>query len=499
MARWAGQVVVIVFGFVIPRLIDNSLGTESLGLWDLAWSTVSYFRFLGLGMAGGLNRYVARYTARGDTVSLSRAISSTTVLQTAFSTLTLIVGFVVAHYVPRLFDTIPADRMHDAQQLVRLLGATLALQMLFWPARGILTGRHQWAVNAGVTAFGDTVMLIGLMTMLWLGKGLASLGLVVLLTQIVTELLRLHFAGKAIAGTPVGLSWVESRMMKKMLVFGVKNNLGMSPGLIVHQTTSVLLAAAAGPATLALYARPLALFKLVQKLLSHYSILLTSTASSLQGLGHDEELKEFLLTSLKMSTAMALPAMISLATFGNVVIELWMGEHFVVPYLPATMAIGFTFSFASGPAIRILSGLNQHGRLAINALIATITIFTIGVFIANSVGWTPIVAAILAGASMTAGPGLLSVITACHRIGVPLWSYLTKSLLLPLLCNLPFLAVMIFARLYVYPKSFFAAVLVGTGAVVLTGVLYWHLLLDATTRANLKAKFSRKRRVKQAS
>ena len=46
VGRWLGQIVVIVTGFVIPRLIGDNLGPVSLGIWDFGWSTVNYFRLL---------------------------------------------------------------------------------------------------------------------------------------------------------------------------------------------------------------------------------------------------------------------------------------------------------------------------------------------------------------------------------------------------------------------------------------------------------------------
>ena len=81
IGRWLGQIVVVVTGFVIPRLIDDNLGAVALGIWDFGWSTVSYFRYMGFGLAAGLNRFVALYNAKGDVTNLRRCVSSTVFLQ----------------------------------------------------------------------------------------------------------------------------------------------------------------------------------------------------------------------------------------------------------------------------------------------------------------------------------------------------------------------------------------------------------------------------------
>ena len=59
--NWAAYFVYIVAGFIIPRLIDRQLGQELLGIWDFAWSLVSYFALVQFGIASSVNRYIAKY------------------------------------------------------------------------------------------------------------------------------------------------------------------------------------------------------------------------------------------------------------------------------------------------------------------------------------------------------------------------------------------------------------------------------------------------------
>ena len=53
---WVAQVLQIIAGFIIPRLIDRRLGLELLGVWDLGWSMVSYFTLLDGGIGSTINR-----------------------------------------------------------------------------------------------------------------------------------------------------------------------------------------------------------------------------------------------------------------------------------------------------------------------------------------------------------------------------------------------------------------------------------------------------------
>ena len=281
VGRWLGQIVVVITGFVIPRLIDDNLGAVSLGIWDFGWATVSYFRYMGFGMAAGLNRFVALYTAKEDETNLRRCVSSTVFLQMVVAALVAAASFGVAWLVPVLFDEIEPPQVRDAQLVLVFLGCNLAVRMAFWPARGILTGNHLWTVTAGVTAFGDTVLLIAMFAVLMYGGTLAHLGMVVFATAIVTEVIRVTMARRVYPHPLLSWSSVDKKTMIEMMIFGVKNSVASLSRMIVLQTTALCLAAAAGPAALAVYARPVALFSHADKFIALYALLLTPVAGSL--------------------------------------------------------------------------------------------------------------------------------------------------------------------------------------------------------------------------
>ena len=58
MVGWLGQLVFVVSGFILPRMIDANLGKETLGIWDFAWSLITYFDFIYGGLLSSVNRYV---------------------------------------------------------------------------------------------------------------------------------------------------------------------------------------------------------------------------------------------------------------------------------------------------------------------------------------------------------------------------------------------------------------------------------------------------------
>lgn len=486
VGRWLGQIVVIVTGFVIPRLISDNLDAVSLGIWDFGWSTVSYFRYMGFGMAAGLNRFVALYTAKEDDTNLRRAVSSTVFLQMVVGMCVAAASFGVAGLVPVLFDEIEPAQVRDAQLVLIFLGCNLAVRMAFWPARGILTGNHLWTVTAGVTAFGDTVLLVAMFSVLVSGGTLAHLGMVVFGTAIMTETIRVTMAKRIYPHRLISWQSVDKKTMIEMFIFGLKNSIAGMSRLIVMQTTALCLAAAAGPAALAVYARPVALFNHAEKFIALYAFLLTPVAGSLQGLKRDKELRELLLSSLQASFAMTIPAVLMLSGYGDAVVRLWMGNDYVVPLLAPILGLAVALPYAHSVSMRILVGVNAHGRVAVRSLLYSCVTLTISIAAAFWYGWSPIVAAVVVCVSLAAGPGISVVVAACRRFGVGFGDYLRDALSRPLLCNLPLVGVIIVSRIVDKDVTALdAAVWCGIGG-TMTVILYWFFVVPDKLRAKLR-------------
>ncbi len=373
--------------------------------------------------------------------------------------------------------------MRSAQWLVAFLGGNLAVRMLYWPARGILTGHHYWTVTSAVTAGGDIVVLGGLYLALKIGGGLASLGLVVFAVSFFTEALRAFMAKRIYNDRMLIWSSVDRKMIAKMFVYGMKNNLSGLSTVIAVQTTGILLAANAGPAALAVYARPLALFNHMERFITQYAFLLTPMAGSIQGIAGDGELKEFFLTSMRSSLAMTMPAILLLSGFGDAIIRVWMGESYVVPLLAPLLGVGFLLPLAHSAAFRILAGINAHGRVAVVALLVTGAAMLVSLIPAFLFGWSELVAAAVVGFSLSVGPGLTGVVGACRRFSVSMKEYLGKVVVAPVLCSLPLAAIVAGSRI-VDPQMNIghAGVWSAIGLLVL-GVMYWRFLFTPEMRA----------------
>jgi O-antigen/teichoic acid export membrane protein len=420
-------------------------------------------------------------------------------VQVAIALLTTLATATVAWFAPAIFDDIPPDQVRDSQLIIAFLGLNLAVRMLFWPVRAILTGYHYWNITAAVTAFGDILLLIGMYVALKTGGGLAELGMVAFSLALFTETLRFIIARRIYPFRMLIPSSVHWPTMRKMIGFGVTNNLTGLSWVLVIQTTAVVLAASAGPAALAVLARPLALFQHVGTLVKLYAFLLTPMAASLQGLKREGDLKSALLTALVSSFAMTIPPVALLTGYGDVIIELWMGKDYVVPVLAPILGASLILPYAHMVAMRILVGVDAHTRVAAWSLGVTVVVLAAGIWAAGTIGWSTATAAVVVGASLLPGPGIVVIVGACRRFGVGFGEYLSRALLAPLMCNLPLLAIIAASRYFDEHVTIVEAAVWGLAGGLSAVGLYWKFLLTEKVRARLARKLGFRRRTETAT
>lgn len=394
-ASYLGHVVFVIFGFILPRAINDAVGQVALGIWDFSWSLVNYLSFSMIGIGSSVNRYVARYRASGDTAALNRTVSSVVAVQIGIALAVLAAVVVLAYFVPIWF----AERLGEYAGMTRwvfgLLGASLAVQMAFDAWRGVLTGCHRWDYYNALNAGSYAVISISMLVALKYGYGLAGMAAVYVAGTLATELLRYALARNVCSELALGISLVNRKDAKKVVKFGAKNVLLGLPAIIVDKTVGILVVAYLGPAALAILSRPLALVRTVTVLVSKYANVLVPTAGSLQSQDRLDELREFAMQSSRNGLLLSIPPLAFLFVLGDLVLELWMGPDYAYWSISAILAGGTLMYSSQSALLRILIGMNLHGRIAKYSAIYTIVLVVIGLSIPSLYGWNLTVAAAL--------------------------------------------------------------------------------------------------------
>jgi len=209
-ASYAGHFAFIVFGFILPRIIDERIGQTSLGIWDFSWSLVSYLSLSMMGIGSAVNRYVARLRSEGRLQELNRIVSTVNLIQFAIAFAVLIVSLVLAYIVPNFY----ADKFQGSSESVGLvigfLGASLAVQTAYDAWRGVITGCHRWDYYHAINSGGYTFAAIGMIVSLFLGGGLEHMSMIYFISTVGTELVRKKVADRVCP--ELSISWSQANL-----------------------------------------------------------------------------------------------------------------------------------------------------------------------------------------------------------------------------------------------------------------------------------------------
>lgn len=481
--NWGGHFVYIVAGFVMPRMIDQRLGQECLGIWDFAWSLVNYFELVRLGIGSSVNRYVARYRGTGDIAGVNRVVSSATFLMAISGLLVLAFTMATVLLLPRFFGTRLGDNVQDAQWVVCCLGGSICVEVSLGAFSGVLTGCHRWGIQNLNRGGWYAAIVVGMIAALLLGGGLRALSIVTLIGTVLGELTRLRLAHLVCPGLCVRLSSVQGRTIRELLAFGGKTLIPSVSQMLLNQATSIVIVAYLGPAALALYSRPRSLIYHTYSLVNKMAMVLIPTVSSLQSIGDSAEIRDLVLKSVRCSTYMALPMVLVLAIFGDAVMHLWMGVHYANGTIPAVLAIGYLASMAQLPAWNILMGLDAHGRAGMAMLVAAICSVGLSVFSLAYLKMGLVGAALAVVLPLTVANAIYLPFLTCRRVGLSVRTYFFSAVSEPMLRIAPFALCLAIAR-FVFQSMPLTGVAIGAvaGGAVLGGT-YWKYVLPDRIKA----------------
>lgn len=482
---WAAQVVTMIGGFVLPRMTDHYVGQTALGVWDFSWSLVAYFGLVQVGIVSSVNRYVAAARVAGNGADLNRAVSSVMCVLVVMALVVLALAVGTAEALPTMFGGKLGNYTADAQWLVLLFGASLAVQVTFSAYGGVLTGCYRQGIYNGICAAGQVVLVGGLVSVLVVGGGLIEMAVVNLAVEGVRSLMMAVAAHRVCPELRIGVRQARWSTARGMMAFGAKYFAFTFSALLQGQTAVILIAGFLGPAVVAIYSRPMGLIHSVVSLMQRSADVLTPTASAMQALGQKQELRQLLTKSTRYGAFVAVPIVMVLAVLGNDIMHIWMGPRYERGAVLVILAVGYLGSLVHRPSFNILTGLNAHGRAAAITLVSAIAsaglmTLALGLLHTNLEG---VALGLVLPLALTGG--ICVPLHACRRLNMSFGKHMVDAMKGPVLCSLPYGMCLAAVRILLGDQPYLALGAAAVATVVVLGPLYWRYALPPSLRGEV--------------
>ncbi len=446
LTSWAAHSLYIAAGFILPRLIDERLGQDRLGVWDFAWSFVGYFSLVQVGVISSINRYVAKFRAAGDLAGLNRAVSSVSCVLAAMAVIIVALALGAALLFGSLWSGRLGTFLHDAQLVVLLLGASTAAEVALAGFAGVVTGCHRWDLHNG--AYGVTCVLqtTAMIAVVVLGGGLPALAAAHAGGELTGRILRVWLAYRLCPGLHIRVRLARWGAAREMLHFGSKVFIPQIGDLLLNQTISVLILSGLGTGALAIFSRPRSLLRHADALVSKLAFVVAPTISSLDATQQLAETRDLFIRAARYGVYIALPLILGLAILGRPLLWIWMGPDYARGTLLIILALGSLASITQQPVLSVLFGLNSHGRAGLLNCAASLSAVGLAYIAVNRLQWGLVGAALAVAIPLTITGGVLVPLLACRRLQLSPVRYVRQVWWPPAARCLPFACCLLASR-----------------------------------------------------
>lgn len=371
IANWAGHLVFILGGFILPRFINNHLGQDRLGVWDFGWSTVAYLQLLTAGIASAVNRYVAKYRASSHWMDMSKAVSCCAFIFTCSAIAGIAITFTLVYLLPWIAPQTFLPYLKEMQILLLCLGLSVSIDLFLPTYVGVISGSQRYDLLAFIETGCYFFLLGSIILTLALGGGLPLLGAFILCMRVIEGILKRLVARRLCPLLTLSPSLVTRQGLKTIFVFGGKTLMETVAKMGLYQGNNMLIAYLFGPAALAIYARSMTLILHTNKLLFHFGRIFAPTASHLKAGNDIQSLRTLVLDGVQNGTFIALPLMLILGILGDNLLKIWMGPEFAALSVLPILAAGHFFSQSQIGTFYVLMGMNQHGKAALTVFVCS--------------------------------------------------------------------------------------------------------------------------------
>jgi O-antigen/teichoic acid export membrane protein len=482
LGSWVCQMAFVLVGFVLPRIVDRRIGQESLGVWDLGWSVLSYFGLASLGIIGSITRRIAQARAARDSEMLCVTASTGMLIYLCTGTVVVMLALGTTYLTPVLFGERLGDKTTDAQWVICLLGISVAVQFYSAVFTAVLTGCHRWIWHNGIASGVYLGTASGMISAVLLGGGLRTMAGLTLGGEVTAGFLRLLVAYRCCPGLRVSLRYVRWSTARDMLGYGGKSMLYVVASVLMRETTRVMVLGYLGSAALAIYSRPLSLVRQAGAFGAKFANVFAPTASAYEAAGNADGLRELMIAGGRYALYLFLPIVVVLSISGRYVLRLWMGDRYDSGSVLAILALGNLPLFFQLATMEIIRGMNRHGLPSVAFLFFAAFGVPIAVIMLGRLDWGIAGGAVAAVAPLALLYGLFLPIYACRLIGLPVLQYLAKAVPGPVLANVPLALPLLVCRV-LWPNRMAANLLGGVGVgVLLLGLVYWTCVLPEDKR-----------------
>lgn len=482
--NWAGFFTTAVIGFFLSPFLVHRLGDTGYGFWTLVVSLTGYFGVLDVGVRSAVGRFVSRYLALKDEMSINRIINTALVALTGGGIIALLVSIVLATFLPKIFQINP-EHLFTGRILIVLVGASIITSLILSVFNSVLTSLERYEITNGITIIVTLLRAFLIVVFLNLGFGLLSLGIITFVTNLIENLIRMRLAFSLLPFLRLNLSFIDRKTLKEIFSYGIYSFISAIAVKIVFYTDTVVIGMFMAVSAITYYAIAGNLIEYARNFIGSTIGVFYPVSAKLDAKQDLTGLQELLIKGTKFTLMLALPLGLTFIFFGKQFISLWMGAEYVslswiilvILMLPQFGAMSQSISAS------ILCGMAKHKSLAHLAIGESVSNLILSIILVKKFG--------LVGVAWgTAIPLLLTntiimPIYICKKLNLNFLKYIKESFLTPALCSISFAFIAFFFTHYIKQPAWIEFIAQISFSTIIFYIFSFFLCLDDYQRKEI--------------
>jgi O-antigen/teichoic acid export membrane protein len=480
-SSWLGLAVNVATGIVISPFILNRLGDEAFGLWVLVFSVTGYYGLFDLGIRSSVVRYVARFSATGETDELNRVVNTSLFSYTLVCLVALIITTVGSLYIDRVVH-IHAGYESTARLLFLMVGSSLALGFPLGVFAGVLEGLQKFylinSVNIVTTLLRAALIVVALTH----GYGLLMVAWITVLLPLVNQLINAINVFR-LAHIQLRPRFVSKAMLRHLFNYGAVTFMIIVAMNLRFRTDEIVIGSLLSVAAITPFAIGARIVDYATGVVDSLAQVFTPLSSHFDAKGEISKLRSIFIAGNRACALVIFPICAGLVILGKSVIQVWMGARYVSLSYPVLLVLLASCTLRMGQATtgRILYGMARHKALAVVVLTEGIVNLLLSIVLTRRYG-------IFGCALGTAIPMTLTCLLflpqhMCRLLGVRVRTFLAEAYTAPLLLTLPLIAVLLAMQHWFVPNNLLElAAHMAVGGLLYVALVYYFMFVKGPLR-----------------
>jgi O-antigen/teichoic acid export membrane protein len=240
---YARLIFSLLVGLVTTRIILNALGETDYGIYSLVAGVIGTLSFLNASMANASMRFMSHSLGSGDSELVKRTFNTSLIIHFFLGFVVVLIMEIGGLLMFKYWLNIPPDRLYDAKVIFHFMVITTFVSVISVPFDAVMNAHENFLAISLIAMFGISVGLGIAFYISYIDSNqLIIYGFLVLLNQIMIRIIKQVYSRINYVECKIRLKdYIDKVLIRNILSFASWSMLGVSSGIIITQSKSILL------------------------------------------------------------------------------------------------------------------------------------------------------------------------------------------------------------------------------------------------------------------